>query len=106
MSGAGEAPNAARGEAALEIGGERLVVRPSFAALVAAEEELGPLFALVDRAADGKLTLGEMAGLFWHCLVDRRALTREALGDAMLAIGLAKLAPLLRSVLQQILAGR
>ncbi len=45
-----------------------LVLRPSFAALVAAEQELGPLFALVERAAEGRLALGEMVALFWHCL--------------------------------------
>lgn len=101
------APNGARGEAALELGGERLVLRPSFAALVAAEEELGPLFALVERAADGKLSLAEMAGLFWHCLVEPPAgLTREALGEAIVAVGLAKLTPVLRGILAQILGGR
>ena len=101
------APNGARGEAALELGGERLVLRPSFAALVAAEEELGPLFALVERAADGKLSLAEMAGLFWHCLVEPPAgLTREALGEAIVAVGLAKLSPALRGILAQILGGR
>jgi hypothetical protein len=101
------APNGARGEAALELGGERLVLRPSFAALVAAEEELGPLFALVERAADGKLSLAEMAGLFWHCLVEPPAgLTREALGEAIVAVGLAKLSPVLRGILAQILGGR
>lgn len=40
-------PNPARGEAVLA--GYHL--RPSFVALVAAEGELGPLFALVERAA-------------------------------------------------------
>jgi len=101
------APNGARGEAALELGGERLVLRPSFAALVAAEEELGPLFALVERAADGKLSLAEMAGLFWHCLVEPPAgLTRDALGEAIVAVGLAKLTPVLRGILAQILGGR
>lgn len=101
------APNGARGEAALELGGERLVLRPSFAALVAAEEELGPLFALVERAADGKLSLAEMAGLFWHCLVEPPAgLTRDALGEAIVAVGLAKLSPVLRGILAQILGGR
>ena len=101
------APNGARGEAALELGGERLVLRPSFAALVAAEEELGPLFALVERAADGKLSLAEMAGLFWHCLVEPPAgLTRDALGEAIVAVGLAKLTPVLRGLLAQILGGR
>ena len=49
------AANPARGEAALTVGGEAILLRPSFAALVAAEEELGPLFALVERAAEGRL---------------------------------------------------
>ena len=44
--------NPARGEAGLMVAGQMRVVRPSFAALVAAEGETGPLLALVDRAAD------------------------------------------------------
>lgn len=67
MSGA----NVLRGEAELRVGERRLVLRPSFAALVAAEEELGPLFALVERAADGRLGLGELTSLFWHCVRER-----------------------------------
>ena len=55
--------NPYRGEAGLLVGGETIVIRPSFQALVAAEEELGPLFALVERAAEGKLGIGEMAAL-------------------------------------------
>ena len=103
MSGA----NGARGEAALELGGETLTLRPSFAALVAAEAELGPLFELVDRAAEGKLSLSDMAALFWHCLVDRPSgLTREALGEAIVETGLAALSPVLRGILRQILGGR
>lgn len=102
----GGAANPVRGEAALELGGETLALRPSFAALVAAEEELGPLFALVERAADGKLTLAELVGLFWHCLVEREALSREALGEALLVAGLARATPVLKAILQQILAGR
>ena len=43
------AANHARGEAALDLGGRTIALRPSFAALVAAEEELGPLFELVER---------------------------------------------------------
>ena len=43
--------NPLRGEAMLTILGEPCLLRPSFAALVAAEDELGPLFALVERAA-------------------------------------------------------
>jgi len=102
----GGAANPVRGEAVLDLGGETLALRPSFAALVAAEEELGPLFALVERAADGKLTLAELVGLFWHCLVEREALSREALGEALLVAGLARATPVLKAILQQILAGR
>ena len=101
------AANALRGEAELPIGARSLVLRPSFAALVAAEEELGPLFALVERAADGRLGLGELAALFWHCVKDRpEALTREAVGEAVLAAGLAGVTPALRVLLGQILQGR
>jgi hypothetical protein len=102
MSGAA---NPARGEAALRINGEMLVLRPSFSALVAAEAELGPLFALVERAAAGQLALGEMVTLFWHCLRDPGP-TREALGEAVAAGGLAQATPVLRVLLGQILAGR
>jgi hypothetical protein len=98
--------NAERGEAVLDLGGERLALRPSFGALVAAEAELGPLFDLVERAADGKLSLADLVALFWHCLVDRDALSREALGEAIVAVGLAKVTPVLKAILQQILAGK
>ena len=35
--------------------------------LVRAEEELGSLFALVERAGQGELLLSEIAALFWFC---------------------------------------
>lgn len=96
-----------RGEAELRVGERALVLRPSFAALVAAEAELGPLFALVERAADGRLGLGELASLFWHCVRDRpEALTREAIGEAVVEQGLTAATPALRVLLGQILQGR
>lgn len=99
--------NPARGEAMLRVAGLELRLRPSFAALVAAEEELGPLFALVERAAGGGLALTEMVGLFWHCIADRPGgLTRERLGEAVADGGLAKATPTLKILLHQILAGR
>jgi hypothetical protein len=99
--------NALRGEAELRVGERVLVLRPSFAALVAAEAELGPLFALVERAADGRLALGELACLFWHCVTERpEALTREVVGEAVVAQGLAAVTPALRVLLGQILQGR
>ena len=98
--------NLARGEASLVVNGQLLVLRPSFAALVAAEEDLGPLFALVERAGNGRLALGEIASLFWHCCQPREAVTREQVGEAVLAMGLAASARPLRLLLGQILQGQ
>ncbi len=99
--------NSIRGEAALIVGGAALVLRPSFGALVAAEEELGPLFALVERAAEGRLTLAEMTGLFWHCVHERpECCTRDAIGAAVAEAGLASATPVLKALLTQILQGR
>lgn len=100
-----ERANPLRGEAVLRIGGTDRVLRPTFAALVTAEDELGPLPALVERAGAGQLRLTEIAALFWHCLPDRGAVSREAVGEAVLAHGLAACAAPLRAVLAQILRG-
>ena len=97
--------NPHRGEASLHIGGNDHLLRPSFSALVAAEEELGPLFALVERAGAGQLRLGEMAALFWHCLAQKEQLTREELGEAVATLGLAEATKPLRVLLGQILQG-
>ena len=103
----GEGLTNPRGEVSLTIGGATVRLRPSFAALVRAEEELGPLFALVERAAGGGLRLGELIGLFWHCLSDAPAgLTRERLGEAVIETGLAAATPVLRGLIGQILKGR
>ncbi len=99
------AANPLRGEAALNLGTRDVLLRPSFAALVAAEEELGPLPALLERAGQGELRLAEMAALFWHCLADRDGVSREALGEAVIALGLAAAAAPLRVLLRQILRG-
>lgn len=100
------AANPLRGEAELVIAGQPHLLRPTFSALVAAEEELGPLFALVDRAGSGQLRLGEMAALFWHCLERREGLTRDQVGEAVAAQGLATCARPLRALLGQILQGQ
>ena len=99
--------NPARGEAAIRVAGQPLVLRPTFAALVAAEDELGPLFALVERAARGDLKLAELVALFWHCRHDAPpALTRETLGEAVVAGGIAGATPALKLLLRQVLAGQ
>ena len=101
-----DAANSQRGEASLIIGGRPYVLRPSFTALVAAEEELGPLFALVERAGAGQLRVTEIAALFWHCLQDRGELSREEVGEAIMQQGLAASAAPLKIVLRQILQGQ
>ncbi|MGN8001197.1 gene transfer agent family protein [Sphingomonas sp. 22176] len=99
--------NPVRGEATLRVGGVPLVLRPSFEALVAAEAELGPLFALVERAAAGRLALGEMVALFWHCLkAVPEGLTREMFSEGVTEAGLVAATPALKALIGQILAGR
>lgn len=99
--------NPARGEAALMVDGAGVTLRPSFQALVAAEQELGPLFELIERAAAGRLALAEIAALFWHVVADRDdGLTRERIGEAILEAGLAAVTPALRGLIAQILQGR
>lgn len=94
--------NPARGEAI--VAGFKL--RPSFEALVAAEEELGALFELVERASTGQLKLSEMVALFWHCLTDQDAVSRAVFSEQVAAGGLAAATPALKSLLGQILAGQ
>lgn len=94
---------AARGEARIEVGGAPVLLRPSFAALCAAEEELGPLFALVERAAEGRLGIGEIATLFAHCAGGEAS--REEIGAAIAEQGLATVTPALKMLLTQILQG-
>jgi hypothetical protein len=103
--------NPARGEAALLVGRERIVLRPSFEALVAAEAELGSLFALVERAAEGRLLLSEVAVLFACCApgagpFDNAQDRRDRIGAAVAEMGLARVAPVLKGLLRQILDGR
>lgn len=108
MSGAqtNAGANPRRGEAAIHVNGREVLLRPTFAALVRAEEELGSLFALVERAGQGELRLSEIAALFWFCQHGPAPLPREEIGEAVVAMGLAKAAPPLKAVLGQILRGR
>lgn len=99
------APNSFRGETSLTIAGVAYVLRPSFENLVLAEAELGSLFALVERAAAGALTLTEMTALLWHCLPVEHRPERVAVGQAVLAMGLIGATAPVRAVLAQVLQG-
>ncbi len=99
--------NAFRGEASLKVGGQTLLLRPSFEALVAAEEELGPLFALVERASEGRMSLSEIVALFDRLSGGRPAgISRAMIGEAVVEQGLVAVAPLIKQMLGQILQGR
>ncbi|MEM9501969.1 MAG: gene transfer agent family protein [Pseudomonadota bacterium] len=101
-----KAANSIRGEADFEVAGASFVLRPSFDALVAAEQELGSLFELVERASEGRLKLAEITGLLWHCLPESKRPSRESVGEAVLTLGLVKAAAPIRTILAQVLQGR
>jgi hypothetical protein len=98
--------NPLRGEGTLTVAGACYVLRPSFEHLVLAEAELGSLFALVERAAAGALTLGEMTALLWHCLPAETRPERTVVGEALLAMGLVAATQPVRAVLAQVLQGQ
>lgn len=101
------AANCLRGEAKLQLGDHAILLRPSFAALVAAEEELGSLFALIERTANGQLKLSEMVALFWHCRFDAPDdLGRPDFAEAVAEQGFAANTPALKILLGQILSGQ
>lgn len=97
--------NPMRGEAAIAIAGREYLLRPSFEALVAAEEELGSLFAMVERASQGSLGLAEMTAMIWHCLPALDRPERSAVGEAVVAMGLLEATRPLRAILAQVLKG-
>lgn len=98
------AANALRGEVALVLDGVEWRLRPSFEALVAAEAELGSLFALIERAGLGDVRLGEMAALFWHCLAERDQ-ERKAFEAMLASAGMSVLLGTYRTLLARMFGG-
>ncbi|MEO0588988.1 MAG: GTA-gp10 family protein [Pseudomonadota bacterium] len=97
--------NPLRGEASFTVANQTFVLRPSFENLVAAEEELGSLFALVERASAGSLTLTEITALLWHCLPQTERPERKTIGAAVLALGLVGATVPVRAILAQVIQG-
>ena len=94
-----------RGETAIHVAGRAIVLRPTFDALVRAEEELGSLFALVERTGEGRLKLSEIVALFWFCQAHPPLVERDAIGEAVMSMGLAEATKPLKVLLGQILRG-
>lgn len=97
--------NSQRGETNIVIGDQLMLLRPSFEALVLAEEELGSLFAMVERASEGSLTISQMAGLIWHCMPLEKRPERSQVGAALLRMGLVEAAKPVRAIFAQVLKG-
>jgi hypothetical protein len=99
--------NPGRGEVALSLPSGDIVLRPTFSALVAAESEVGSLLALLDRAGEGDVRLGDMGPLFWHasaaggCSQDRAAFEAQ-----LVEVGLAAVMPAYRLLLASVFGGR
>lgn len=98
--------NPQRGEAQLEVQGTTHLLRPSFENLVAAEAEIGSLFALVDRASEGRITLSEITALLWNCIDGDAKPARDAVGQAVLSMGLVAATKPVRAILAEVLQGR
>lgn len=98
--------NALRGEAQFRLGEREYHLRPSFENLVAAEAEIGSLFALVERASEGSLTLSEVSALLWHCIDADPRPSRDEVGQGVLKQGLIETTKPVRAILSQVLQGQ
>ena len=98
--------NPHRGEAQIVVGGRELRLRASFENLVATEEEIGSLFALVERASDGRLTVAEITALLFHCAQPDDRPPRDEFGRAVVAMGLLAATAPVRAILSQVLQGQ
>ncbi len=99
-----KAANSIRGEVQIKADDTCYILRPTFGALAAAEDEIGSLFDFVDRAAAGKAKLCEVIALFWHC--ETMDVPRDTFADDMMHIGMVGMMPALKIILRQILQGQ
>lgn len=99
--------NRLRGEVALELGGEALALRPTFAAIMEIEDRLGGIVPLASRAAAGDFGLREVTVIVWACLngADDRKRSLDEVGERIMAAGLASVTPAVSALLTGILRG-
>lgn len=99
--------NAHRGEVGFETADGRLIVlRPSFAALVAVEDTLGSILGLATRAEKG-VTVEELSVLFHHCAraIDPQAPDTQDFGALILAKGIVPSLAVFKALMEIILGG-
>ncbi len=102
------AANPLRGEVEIDLGGRTHVLRPTFAALLAIENEAAPLLVLAQEAAEGRVRLEAMATVFHHCLCVEDAVARPTvaeIGETLLAHGLMPALRAYRALLEAVLVG-
>ncbi len=98
--------NRARGEVALVLGNTTYTLIPSYANLVAAEHSVGPLFAVIDAAGSGRLSLQSLVTVLWCCVEPKAAtLFQDVFCEACMKAGLAQLTPVFRVLMEQALGG-
>jgi len=98
--------NSLKGEVEIRLGGERFVMRPSFAAIMAIEAELGGVVPLARRAAKGDFGLKDLTVIVQEGLVARGTrLDRNEVGAMILTEGLANVAGPVRDFLTAVLSG-
>ena len=98
--------NTARGEVTLKLGDAHYTLVPSYANLVAAEASVGPLFAVIDQASSGKLSVQTLITVLWCCVEPKSAtLFHDMFCEACVQAGLSTLTPAFRTLMKQALGG-
>ncbi len=101
-----ERANSLKGEVEITLSGERYVMRPSFAAIMAIEAELGGVVPLARRAAKGDFGLKDLTVIVREGLgAYGTRLERNEVGAMILAEGLANVAGPVRDFLTTVLSG-
>lgn len=104
--------NSLKGEVEIRLGGERFVMRPSFAAIMAIEADLGGVVPLARRAARGDFGLRDLTvivreGLNAHArAAGVKPFDADRVGAMILAEGIANVAGPVRDFLTAVLSGR
>lgn len=99
--------NPYRGEISLELAGQRHVLRPSFEALVAIEQERGSLLAMIERASAGTLMLDDIVTVLWACMrAGGSDYDKAMVGRRVVETGIAAATPAFRDLLTMALTGQ
>lgn len=100
--------NPHRGEVAFTVGDVTHTLRPTFEAVVAIEQVLGPLVALARRSANEGIGVQDLAVLFHHCAraADADAPDIERFGTLIVQAGMAPCLSVFRQLMETILGGQ